>query len=211
MGKLLLNRETGGYGLVTALCFWSNAPWLALVYKSTGFTAGASMAGKLIWSARLGIHPHTVKISAPPPLACDRSGGGCGWWCPEETADFQQLPGAHPRHQASRQSWSVAIRNFLTSPFPFDCSGLLGSGKCCSVIISCGCGCRPVWCARIGAKSFFPVDERGPSEPARHNLRCARQPCYLVLLGATWALREATAGYGHPSCKEPNWLSFFGY
>ena len=76
MGKLLLNRETGGYGLVTALCFWSNAPWLALVYKSTGFTAGASMAGKLIWpSARLGIHPHSsVKISAPPPLACDRSG-----------------------------------------------------------------------------------------------------------------------------------------
>ena len=82
MGKLLLNRETGGYGLVTALCFWSNAPWLALVYKSTGFTAGASMAGKLIWSsARLGIHPHSsVKIAAPPPLACDRSGGACGWW-----------------------------------------------------------------------------------------------------------------------------------
>ena len=98
MGKLLLNRETGGYGLATALCFWSKAPWLALVYKSTGFTAGASMAGKLIWSsARLGIHPHSsVKIAAPPPLACDRSGGACGCWCPKETADFQQLPGAHP-------------------------------------------------------------------------------------------------------------------
>ena len=99
------------------------------------------------------------------------------------SSNFQ---GRTPRHQASRQSWSVAIRNFLTSPFPFDCSGLLGSGKCCSVIISCGCGCRPVWCARIGAKSFFPVDERAPSEPARHNLRWARQPCYLGTTCATW-------------------------
>ena len=165
------------------------------------------MAGKLIWSsAWLGIHPHAVKI----PLACDRSGGAGGWWWRKQpiSSNFQ---GRTPRHQASRQSWSVAIRNFLTSPFPFDCSGLLGSGKCCSVIISCGCGCRPVWCARIGAKSFFPVDQGAPSEPARHNLRCARQPCYLVLLGAAWAPREARAGCGHPSCKEPNWLSFFGY
>ena len=102
----------------------------------------------------------------------------------EETADFQQLPGAHPRHQASRQSWSVAIRNFLTSPFPFDCSGLLGSGKCCSVIISCGCGCRPVWCARIGAKSFFPVDEHS-TVGARASQSPLRAPA--VLLGATWA------------------------
>ena len=82
----------------------------------------------------------------------------------EETADFQQLPGAHPRHQASRQSWSVAIRNFLTSPFPFDCSGLLGSGKCCSVIISCGCGSRLAGHrARIGAK-LFPGEEEAQGE-----------------------------------------------
>ena len=214
MGKLLLNRETGGYGLVTALCFWSKAPWLALVYKSTGFTAGASMAGKLIWSsARLGIHPHSsVKISTSPPLACDRSGGACGWWWRKQpiSSNFQ---GRTPRHQASRQSWSVAIRNFLTSPFPFDCSGLLGSGKCCSVIISCGCGCRPVWCARIGAKSFFPVDEhttvgarasqsplRAPAVLLEHHL------CYLGTAGGHGRIRPPKL-----QGEEPNWLSFFGY
>ena len=98
MGKLLLNRETGGYGLVTALCFWSKAPWLALVYKSTGFTAGASMAGKLIWSsARLGIHhPHALGQDLHPSPISLRSIGRCLWVLVEETADFQQLPGAHP-------------------------------------------------------------------------------------------------------------------
>ena len=64
----------------------------------------------------------------------------------EETGDFQ-LVGCD-RHSASRQSRSVAILDFLNSPFPFDCSGLLGSGKCCSVIISCGCGCGPGGCGR---------------------------------------------------------------
>ena len=113
------------------------------------------------------------------------------------SSNFQ---GRTPRHQASRQSWSVAIRNFLTSPFPFDCSGLLGSGKCCSVIISCGCGCRPVWCARIGAKSFFPVDEHS-TVGARASQSPLRAPavllgaswCYLVLLGLRGRPRQDTA------------------
>ena len=109
------------------------------------------------------------------------------------SSNFQ---GRTPRHQASRQSWSVAIRNFLTSPFPFDCSGLLGSGKCCSVIISCGCGCRPVWCARIGAKSFFPVDERAPSEPARHNLRWVLLRAPAVLLGHHLCYLGTAGGQG---------------
>ena len=63
MGRLLLNRETGGEGLVTALCFCSNVGWLVvLLYRSTGFTVGPSMAGKLIWSAKFGIHSSVVKI-----------------------------------------------------------------------------------------------------------------------------------------------------
>lgn len=61
-----------------------------------------------------------------------------------------------------------------TSPFPFDCSGLLGSGKCCSVIISCGCGPRPGHRARIGAK-LFPGEgkrRRPKRRSPRHGLRC---------------------------------------
>ena len=121
------------------------------------------------------------RLAASPPLGCDRSGGG---GLVEETADFQQLPGAHPRHQASRQSWSVAIRNFLTSPFPFDCSGLLGSGKCCSVIISCGCGSRPGHRARIGAKLF-------PGEGSR----AGRSNGARVTVSAAAAKADAMAGW----------------
>ena len=47
-----------------------------------------------------------------------------GSWAGEETGDFQQLPRVEedpgPRQEASRQSWLVAILDFLTSPFPFE-------------------------------------------------------------------------------------------
>ena len=58
---------------------------------------------------------------------------------------------------------------------------------------ACPCGARG-----SGLKAFSRWTSTAPSEPARHNLRCARQPCYLVLLGATWAPLVLLGHRGRP-------------
>ena len=131
MGMLLLKRDTGGYleclgtATSTKLC-WG--------YRSTA--GGGSIV------------PHSPSLSQLSRIVCKNickmfaeqkhfSGfptdhiGRCvarEWvgvsWAGEETGDFQQLPRVEedpgPRQEASRQSWLVAILDFLTSPFPFE-------------------------------------------------------------------------------------------
>ena len=45
---------------------------------------------------------------------------GCGLRPSWGNSRFPQLPRRNPGQEVSRQSWLVAILNFLTSPFPFE-------------------------------------------------------------------------------------------
>ena len=131
MGMLLLKRDTGGYleclgtATSTKLC-WG--------YRST---AGG---GSIVPRSPLTLSTITYCVQKYLQNVCraetlfrisDRSHWRCvarewvgGSWAGEETGDFQQLPRVEedpgPRQEASRQSWLVAILNFLTSPFPFE-------------------------------------------------------------------------------------------
>ena len=131
MGMLLLKRDTGGYleclgtATSTKLC-WG--------YRST---AGG---GSIVPRSPLTLSTITYCVQKYLQNVCraetlfrisDRSHWRCvarEWvgvsWAGEETGDFQQLPRVEedpgPRQEASRQSWLVAILDFLTSPFPFE-------------------------------------------------------------------------------------------